>query len=87
MELLIALASSVAYIIIGWLMLLASMLVFSKEWTEEMYVYKGDFDPVLVGLVIIFWPILAIVLPVVAFSKCVGWSLRIVKTKRFSRGE
>ena len=48
MDLLTILASSVAYIIIGWLMLLASMLV---------------------------------------FSKCVGWSLRIVKAKRFSRGE
>ena len=87
MGLLIALASVVAYIIMGWLMLLASMLVFSKEWTEEMCDYKGDFDPALVGLVIVFWPVLAIILPVVAFSKCVGWSLRIVKAKRFSRGE
>lgn len=87
MGLLIALASSVAYIIIGWLMLLASMLVFSKEWTEGLCDCNGDFDPVLVGLVIMFWPVLAIVLPVVAFCKCVGWSLRIVKTKRFSRGE
>lgn len=87
MGLLIALASSVAYIIIGWLMLLASMLVFSEEWTKGLCDYCGDFDPVLVGLVIMFWPVLSIILPVVAFSKCVGWSLRIVKAKRFSRGE
>ena len=87
MGLLIALASVVAYIIIGWLMLLASILVFSEEWTDELCDCRGNFDPVLVGLVIIFWLTLAIVLPVVAFGKCVGWSLRIVKTKRFSRGE
>ena len=69
------------------LMLLVSILVFSEEWTYGLCDYGGDFDPVLVGLVIMFWPVLAIVLPVVALCKCVGLSLRIVKTKRFSRGE
>lgn len=87
MELLIALASIVAYIIIGWLMLLTSMLVFSEEWTRGLCDYEDDFDPVLVGLVILMWPVLSIVLPIVAFCKCVGWSLRIVKMKRFRRGE
>ena len=87
MGLLIALASVVAYIIIGWLMLLASILVFSEEWTNGLCEYSGDFDPMLVGLVIMLWPILALVLPVAVFGKCVVWPLRIVKTKRFSKGE
>lgn len=43
MGLLIALASVVAYIIIGWLMLLASILVFSEEWTDELCDCRGQF--------------------------------------------
>ena len=40
----------------------------------------------MVGLVIMFWPMLAVILPIAVFSKCIVWSLNTIKARRLRGG-
>lgn len=86
MTFLLVVSGVVAYFIIGWLVLLVSVMTFDDDWLDGLSDFNGDFDPVMVGLVIMFWPMLAVILPIAVFSKCIVWSLNTIKARRLRGG-
>ena len=40
---------------------------FDDDWLDGLSDFNGDFDPVMVGLVIMFWPMLAVILPIIGY--------------------